>query len=180
VDTVRPYTSVSSVSVSVYINLTLATIIGSYDEGFERPTFPEYSSVSGSCGVPQIYCRSMLSSGNGFGPSNITGDVSRPFQHFNEGARIGDVGYVDEYGAFVYCFNIFHEWADQIQPSDISSAFTPFHHPLSADDVRLIPDYHLPGTVVASEGLYVARVSKSPLYVKFSILVLVLVVLITT
>ncbi|KAF9477563.1 hypothetical protein BDN70DRAFT_101076 [Pholiota conissans] len=146
----------------------LATIVGSYNESFQRPTFPQYSSVSSSCGVPQIYCRSMLSSGHGFGPSNITGDINRPAEHIYDGANIGDVGYVDEYGAFVYCFNIFQERNDPLQPKDIPATFVPLPLPLSNEDVTFIPDYHSPGTVVVSEGVHVSRVEESPLRLDFS------------
>lgn len=139
-------------------------MVGSYREP-SYATFPKYSSVSSSFGVPQIYCRSLLPSGNGFAPSNITGDVRRPEEHFGLGACIGDVGYVDEYGAFVYCFNIFCERNDEIQAMDLPLDFVPFSSSFPTEAVTYCPDYHLPGTIIASEGIHVSRITDSPLYV---------------
>ena len=139
-------------------------MVGSYREP-SYATFPKYSSVAISSGVPQIYCRSLLTSGNGFAPSNITGDVRRPEEHFSLGACIGDVGYVDEYGAFVYCFNIFCERNDEMQAMDLPPDFVPFQSSFPTEAVTFSPNYHPPGTIIASEGVHVSRVSESPLYV---------------
>lgn len=124
-------------------------------------SFPLYRTVDIPLRSSEIYARSLLSLGNGVGLQNITGDLARPKEHFDNGAFVGDVGSIGESGSFSYCFNIFFPRAHPINKNELPQDFTPFEPPLSADDYNLTSNIFKSGAILTSEGITVSRIPNS-------------------
>jgi hypothetical protein len=118
----------------------------------------------------EIYTRALLLEGHGY-------PVFYPFGRLNpqnpsvlKPITIGDVGVVKTDGNFKWLFNIFLP-ADRPTQVALPNEFQPFAPAPSDSDVVFTPNYHKPGTVVASAGVEVNIRSKEPwsiiwLYVK--------------
>ncbi|KAF9481230.1 hypothetical protein BDN70DRAFT_803781 [Pholiota conissans] len=98
------------------------------------------------------------------GVYNIGGLTSRPKYHIAQGAFVGDVGWLNERGTFYYCFNVFHPPDHPIQRETLPPNFCAFDPPLSTGDVRTIPNYFPPGTILCSEGIQQTWISTSPFF----------------
>ncbi|KAF8956735.1 hypothetical protein BDZ97DRAFT_1849664 [Flammula alnicola] len=144
-----------------------SSIQGPYREGMTDTSFPVYCTVKSQFRAPEIYARSLLSFGSGVGLHHIEGNVARPKYHLSQGAFVGDVGYMNENGAFCYCFNLFYPSDHPIQPKILPHKFSPIHPPLSSEEVRIVSNHFAPGTIMATEGIEVSRVSDSPLQADF-------------
>ncbi|KIK69411.1 hypothetical protein GYMLUDRAFT_35476 [Collybiopsis luxurians FD-317 M1] len=83
--------------------------------------------------------------------------VSLPDAYKQEGARIGDVGFLNEYGGFSYLFNVFRSADDPINLGRVPPDFIPFpienHHSIE----EYLEEFE-PGSHVASEP---SEISKS-------------------
>ncbi|KAF9473885.1 hypothetical protein BDN70DRAFT_885448 [Pholiota conissans] len=137
-----------------------------YREGMTDTSFPVYCTTKSQSRGPGIYARSTLSLGHGLGVYNIVGNVARPKYHIAQGAFVGDVGYSNDGGTFLHCFNIFYPSDHPIQPESLPPQFTPVDLP--AGGIRTIPDHFAPGTVLCSEGIKYTQTSESPLQTEFS------------
>lgn len=121
-------------------------------------------------GAEETYSRSLLSSGNGFALWDVTGSHLRGASRLEEaavlsdGLSIGDVGMLDPQGQFVFVFNIFTPAAEAIHPGNVPEDFETLQPPLdTAAEVKTLPDYFKPGSIIASEGVNVNKISKDPL-----------------
>ncbi|KAF8972485.1 hypothetical protein BDZ97DRAFT_2070445 [Flammula alnicola] len=143
-----------------------SSIQGPHREGIDT-SFPVYCTVKTQFRTPGVYARSILSLGNGVGIHHIEGDIARPKFHLNQGACIGDVGYMNENGGFYYCFNVLYPSDHPIQRKEVPPNFSPIQPPLSPEEVRTVSNHFTSGTVMATEGIEVSRISDSPLKVEF-------------
>ncbi|KAJ3510783.1 hypothetical protein NLJ89_g4482 [Agrocybe chaxingu] len=94
--------------------------------------------------------------------------VRQPPLRKEKGPTIGDVGYIDNYGLFIYCFNIFYPADHPIQPSEAGCTpreFTPIQPPLSDWEVEVSPSHFPPGSVVTTDGI---KVTDSTPKIEFS------------
>ncbi|KAF9475520.1 hypothetical protein BDN70DRAFT_883630, partial [Pholiota conissans] len=77
----------------------IGSILGSYRaSNQEDTTFPQYRTVDTPIRTGDIFARSLFSLGHG---------VGLPAEHRYNGAFIGDVGTITEFGSFAYSFNMF-------------------------------------------------------------------------
>uniref|UniRef100_A0A8H7Y023 Uncharacterized protein n=1 Tax=Psilocybe cubensis TaxID=181762 RepID=A0A8H7Y023_PSICU len=84
-------------------------------------------------------------------------------------AEIGDVGYINDSGTFIFVFNLFlpsNDPLNQLFPNKLPEDYFPLDPPTD-NEILKIPDYFAPGSVIASNGVNVTRVSESPLHLKF-------------
>ncbi|KAF9475524.1 hypothetical protein BDN70DRAFT_883635 [Pholiota conissans] len=85
-----------------------SSILGPYRASNEEDTsFPQYHTVDVPIRSGDIFGRSLFSLGHGVGLLNVIGDLNRPVEHRYNGAFIGDVGTITEFGGFAYSFNMF-------------------------------------------------------------------------
>lgn len=111
-----------------------------------------------------LYARSLLSSGNGFGLYVPNGGQGRPQGHLDgKVALLGDVGQIDPNGFFDFSFNIFFDANHPIQWEELPQNFRPISPSLGADESVHTPNFLTPGTVLASDGIKVSRLSTAPL-----------------
>ncbi|CAA7271125.1 unnamed protein product [Cyclocybe aegerita] len=132
-----------------------------------KAQFPYFRPIKACAASATVYCRSLMSAGNGFPPFDAIDDQS-PASHIERGAGIGDVGYIDSEGTFVYCFNIFYPSDHPIQEDTMPREFVPIEPPLADWEVRTSQDHYPPGSVVAGEGVSFTSISQSPLKIAFS------------
>ncbi|KAH9481493.1 hypothetical protein JR316_0006020 [Psilocybe cubensis] len=81
--------------------------------------------------------------------------------------EIGDVGFINDSGTFIFVFNLFlprNDPLNQLFPNKLPEGYFPLDPPTD-NEILKIPDYFAPGSVIASNGVDVTRVSESPLYV---------------
>ncbi|KAF8972493.1 hypothetical protein BDZ97DRAFT_836347 [Flammula alnicola] len=145
-----------------------SSIEGPYRDGTKDTNFPIYCTIENPSAEPRIYARSLLPLGNGFGLNVALGSESRPKLHMSQGAVIGDVGIMDSNGSFEFWFNLFLPPDHPNQPTKtMPPNFSPLHPPLSKEELLTVPDHFPPGTVIASDGVKISRISSSPLKVEF-------------
>lgn len=90
------------------------------------------------------------------------GDIFLGNRPSKPGLDIGDVGFLDEAGAFEYCFNIFHPSTGAIQklcPPDMEPLLS---LPQPAD-IRTHAHHFTPGTILTTTGVEVSQLTSSPL-----------------
>ncbi|KAH9481558.1 hypothetical protein JR316_0006085 [Psilocybe cubensis] len=107
-------------------------------------------------------------SGNGF-PSWIGYRLRLAPPYSKRTVEVGDVGYMNQCGNFVFVFNLFlpsNDPLNQLFPKELPEGYFPLDPPTNNEILR-IPDYFAPGSVIASNGVDVTRVSESPLHLKF-------------
>ncbi|KAH9481496.1 hypothetical protein JR316_0006023 [Psilocybe cubensis] len=115
-----------------------------------------------------IYCRTLLMSGNGF-PLWIATRIELPQPYSKRTVEVGDVGYINDSGTFIFVFNLFHPSKDplnQLFQMALPEGYVPLDPPTDNEILR-IPEYFPPGSVIATNGVDVTRVSDSPLHLKF-------------
>ncbi len=140
------------------------SLLGPYrSQQIPATQFPLYYPTTTSSYQPAIYCRSLMSAGNGFPPWRLTPSTF-PEAHFQQGVSIGDVGYFDDTGGFQYRFNIFYSRDDPIQEVRMPRNFRPIEPSLPNWKVRVSTDVTKPGSVIKSEGIRSTRISEQPLY----------------
>ncbi|KAF8972483.1 hypothetical protein BDZ97DRAFT_1781237 [Flammula alnicola] len=101
-----------------------SSIQGPYREGMSDTSFPVYRTVETPDREAETYARSLLPLGNGFGLYNIEGNLARPKEHLEQGALIGDVGYILPSDVFDFCFNVFCPLNHAIQPHKLPQNFS--------------------------------------------------------
>jgi len=72
---------------------------------------------------------------------------------------LGDVGLLNPDGDFLFTFNIFAQFNDPVHNKETPPGFVPMKYP----EVARVHNYFSPGTVLASKGITIHRVSDSPL-----------------
>jgi len=122
--------------------------------------FPVYQPVSASYHRPAQYCRSLISKGRGIPQAGFP-PSEPPEAHFSQGLCIGDVGYIDEDGAFQYQFNIFYPQGHPIHSGGVPRTFVPAEPPLSEWKIQVTNVK--PGTIITSEGIIHTRLVEQPL-----------------
>uniref|UniRef100_A0A8H7XYF9 Uncharacterized protein n=1 Tax=Psilocybe cubensis TaxID=181762 RepID=A0A8H7XYF9_PSICU len=83
--------------------------------------------------------------------------------------EVGDVGYLNDSGNFVFSFNLFlpgNDPLNQLFRKGLPEGYIPLDPPTN-NEILKISDYFAPGSVIASNGVDVTRVSESPLHLKF-------------
>uniref|UniRef100_A0A8H8CM65 Uncharacterized protein n=1 Tax=Psilocybe cubensis TaxID=181762 RepID=A0A8H8CM65_PSICU len=106
--------------------------------------------------------------GNGFSPW-IAKRMLLPDPYSRRTVEVGDVGYINNSGIFIYTFNLFlpsNDPLNQLFPKKLPEGYFPLDPPTD-DEILKIPDYFAPGSVIVSNGVDVTRVSESPLHLKF-------------
>jgi len=147
---------------AAYCRHKSGSLRGPYRQHKPPNTFARCNLVSSVAGVEETYSRSLFSSGNGFAPWNVSGITSpRPAKHIENGVAIGDVGLMDLDGDFVYLFNIFTPKGDSLHAMGFPNSFEQLI--LSPSDIRSIPNYFPPQTIIASKGVDVTITSEDPL-----------------
>ena len=106
----------------------------------------------------------MLSLGHGYPIFDVVGDWDRSALHLARGPSLGDVGHLNSDGDFVFAFNIFASPNDPIHVDRTPAGFVPMKYPEPTQVTRM-PNYFPSGTVLASKGITIDRVSDSPLQV---------------
>lgn len=115
----------------------------------------------------QIYSRALFSAGYGYPMwyPRIGPDLPSPYE--KRGICIGDVGILSTVdGQFCLSFNMFLPHDDPLNSLAVLSpppGYVPLSPP-SESEIVSMPDYFLPGSVVASKGTEITRVSETPLY----------------
>jgi hypothetical protein len=127
--------------------------------------FPICNPVFSAWGSVESYSRSLLSTGKGYPIFEAAGDWTRSSLHLSRGPSLGDVGFVDRYGQFIMMFNIFADADDPVHRKDTPPGFAPTTFP-DPTEVTRIPNCFPAGTVVATRGINIHRISDSPLYVQ--------------
>ncbi|KAF8967337.1 hypothetical protein BDZ97DRAFT_2057013 [Flammula alnicola] len=132
--------------------------------------FPELVTVKiGDGEIPmEAYTRALLFQGHGIPVWVPPGNTAARKVFLQRGVNIGDVGVLDRYGMFYFAFNIFLPPDDPIHAGHTPREFVPFQPPPNSSELRFIPGYHKPGTVITSPGIKVARHSETLLDVSFS------------
>ncbi|KAF8902779.1 hypothetical protein CPB84DRAFT_1644851, partial [Gymnopilus junonius] len=83
-----------------------------------------------------------------------------------QGMCIGDVGMIDPHGQFIFGFNIFTPATDPLHQGRVPNEFEEIQPALDrSSEIQVIPDYFKPGTVIASKGVNIVRLSEEPLKV---------------
>ena len=70
-------------------------------------------------------------------------------------------------GRFIMMFNIFANANDPVHKNDTPSNFVPMKSPETTEVTR-IPNHFPTGTVIATKGINIHRISDSPLYVLYN------------
>jgi len=150
--------------------LWTGSIAGPYRQYNPPNTFSRCHTVSAVSGGEETYTRALLSTGNGYAlwqPFGITDP--RPKKHLEEGVSIGDVGLIDQGGDFCYLFNIFASSDDPLHELGVPQGFEPLQIERHTD-IRSLPEYFPPRTVISSTGVDITKVSDDPLLVVLSML----------
>ncbi len=124
--------------------------------------FASCNLVSSAFGSAESYSRSLLSVGNGYPIFDVIGDWDRSPLHLSRGPSLGDIGVLNPDGDFVFAFNVFAPADDPIHLNETPPNFTPLKS-LEQSEVSKLPNHFPPGTVIASKGINIDRVSDSPL-----------------
>ncbi|KAF8902750.1 hypothetical protein CPB84DRAFT_1846121 [Gymnopilus junonius] len=84
----------------------------------------------------------------------------------SQGMCIRDIGMIDPHGQFIFRFNIFTPAIDPLHQGCIPNEFEEIQPMLDrSSEIQAIPDYFKPGTVIASKGVNIIRLSEEPLKV---------------
>jgi hypothetical protein len=143
--------------------LVLGSVHGPYREGVpESNQFALCKKVIAVAGSAESYSRSLLSLGNGYPIFDVFGNWHRSTLHLNRGPSLGDVGFFTRNGDFTFAFSIFASVSDPLHINDTTPGFIPMKFPEPTEVTRQ-PNHFHPGTVLASKGIKIRRVSESPL-----------------
>jgi hypothetical protein len=146
---------------TIGIQFSAGSQIGSYRHHTPKTQFPVYHPVSASYHRPAQYCRSLISKGRGIPQAGFPPSETVE-AHFSQGLCIGDVGYIDDDGAFQYVFNIFYPQDHPIQSGGVPRNFVPAEPPISEWKIEVTPNVE-PGTIITSEGITHTRLVDHPL-----------------
>ena len=124
--------------------------------------FPRLLTVRRCHGRAESYCRSLLLERHGFPLYHPTVAIKKGSIYLEKGINIGDVGFIWPGGSFRFFFNIFLPVDDPIHAGKTPTEFKPIEPPHDSE-VKFIPDYFKPGTIITSEGIKVVKHSAEPL-----------------
>ena len=128
----------------------------------EENNFPFCNRVFTAYGSAESYSRSMLSLGHGYPIFDVVGDWNRSSLHLKRGPSLGDVGLLNSDGDFLFSFNIFAPPSDPVHVNETPPDFVPMKYP-DPIEVTRVPNHFPSGTVLASKGITINRISDSPL-----------------
>ena len=150
-----------SMSCKTVTTIDVQFSAGSPRQHIPQTQFPVFHPVSASYHRPAQYCRSLISKGRGIPQAGFP-PSEPPEAHFSQGLCIGDVGYIEEDGAFQYQFNIFYPQGHPIQSNRVPRTFVPAEPPLSEWKIQVTRNVK-PGTIITSEGIVHTRLVDQPL-----------------
>lgn len=125
--------------------------------------FPQLVQVESSINDAESYTRSLMMLGHGVPLWRPTGDLASPVEYLHRGPEVGDIMFIDEYGVFLFLFNIFRARDDPINGEIVRLGGQ--YEPLTLDpsEVTRVNDYFPRGAVITSTGVIATKKCEQPL-----------------